>query len=141
MRWRGRRRFYEPSAYGKQAMAARGRQREREERERKLEQRRREEAIAAPTGVHEFTARVESVQDVNTKYGWRWKMTVQAEDGWRAYGTIPASLLRQVERPDLLVWRTVRLKANLKPGSSPHVALMSRPRGTLADDPYRKKTR
>lgn len=86
------------------------------------------EIVEAPTGkritVEGVVAKTDSREN---GYGVRYVMTVKADEGWFAWGTIPEALFATGESMDSLVGKRVRFIANLEAGNKPNIVFTNRP--------------
>jgi hypothetical protein len=58
-----------------------------------------------------ITAKVLSLKSVTSQYGTTWKMLVQHEDGWKAWGSVPLPVLADIKIGDQVEF-TASLKAS-----------------------------
>ena len=67
--------------------------------------------VQVPTGRVVVEGKVLSVKSQESQYGTTWKMLVQHEDGWKVWGSIPASLRDEVSYYSDLKGQRVRFTA------------------------------
>lgn len=79
-------------------------------------------AEPCPEGRRVIAGTVISVAERDTPYGLAWKMLVDSGEGWRCWGTVPASL-----DPSAIRGKRVRFTATLKPSSELDFGFFSRP--------------
>lgn len=76
-----------------------------------------------------ITGRVVTVTTRESRYGTTWKMVLEAEGGFKLWGTIPAPALKAVDSPQDLREKLVTFTANVEPsGDDPKFGFFSRPR-------------